>query len=797
MKLSLPQYAYIFLGGFYVAMAALHLILYTFNRHRKMNLFYGLGLLVAAANHTFVDLSIDPDYGQFDEKANTLFSAVSNGILLYFAVYYIVASNQPGLKKFIQYFSWPYLAGLIVLMVLPHDSMVFFIIETILRFTCYMAAIIIFVYGFIKRIPNFYLIMGATFGLILTEMFLSADVFGLWQEGNYPSARSLLIVIGYSAPFLAYSTYLSKDLALTSKKLMKEHIINERLSREKYEQVTVTRKLLEVQNIELERSVIERTRQISSQNEELEAQADKIMELDKIKSRFFANISHEFRTPLSLILGPLEKKLGQPVAEDRKDIEVMHRSASRLLTLVNQLLDLSKLEDGSLSLHTIEQDLSKLVSSITSQFASMAEARGVDFTLTATQPIFAFVDSDKLIKIVSNLLSNAFKFSATGGSITVLIRKGEPDLKYGEGYAEIRVVDTGIGIEGKHLPRIFDRFYQVDNSVTREYEGSGIGLSLTKELVELHHGDISVSSQPDKGSSFVVRLPLGKSHLGPNEIDLPAVFTAEAGPHLDLTASTSIELLEQNGTSRLNPKILLIEDNADMRYYLRDDLKEQYLILEAADGEEGLRMAMSEIPDLIVSDLMMPRLDGKSLCEKLKLDEKTSHIPLILLTAKADVAARIEGFQVGADEYIAKPFHTDELKARIRNLIDGRKKLQEKFSRQLTLGPQEIQVDSLEEKFIRKVVSIIEKNMGEATFSVDVLAREAAMSNIQLYRKLKALTGSTPNDLIRNMRLERAGSLLRQRGGNVAEIAYQVGFNNLSYFAKCFREKFGLTPKQV
>jgi DNA-binding response OmpR family regulator len=275
------------------------------------------------------------------------------------------------------------------------------------------------------------------------------------------------------------------------------------------------------------------------------------------------------------------------------------------------------------------------------------------------------------------------------------------------------------------------------------------------------------------------------------------MFTAEGEPQLDLSASTSIELFEQNGTGRLNPKILLIEDNADMRYYLRDDLKEQYLILEAADGEEGLRMAMSEIPDLIVSDLMMPRLDGKSLCEKLKLDEKTSHIPLILLTAKADVAARIEGFQVGADDYIAKPFHSDELKARIKNLIDGRKKLQEKFSHQLTLGPQEIQVTSLEEKFIRKVVSIIEKNMGEPTFSVEVLAREAAMSNIQLYRKLKALTGSTPNDLIRNMRLERAGSLLRQRGGNVAEIAYQVGFNNLSYFAKCFREKFGLTPREV
>jgi len=798
MKLTLPQFAYVFLGGFYIAMAALHLILYTFNRHRKMNLFYGLGLVVASMNYTLVDLSIDPGYSHTDEKANVLLNTISNGILLYFAVYYIVASNQPGLKKFIQYFAWPYLAGLMALVILPYNSNAFFIIESILRFTCYLAALVILVYGFVKRTPNFYLIMVATFGLILTEMFLAADVFNLWAAANpYPPMRSLLIVIGYAAPFLAYSTYLSKDLALTSKKLMKEHIMNERLSREKYEQETVTRKLLEVQNIELERSVMERTRQISSQKEELEAQADKIMELDKIKSRFFANISHEFRTPLSLILGPLEKRLStkQP-PEDQRDIELMHRSASRLLSLVNQLLDLSKLEDGSLSLRVTEQDITQSVSSIASQFASMAEARGIHFVVNSTEPISIFIDSDKITKIISNLLSNAFKFTAAGGSITVVVKKGDANFKYAEGYAEILVVDTGVGIDAEHLPRIFNRFYQVDNSVTREYEGSGIGLSLTKELVDLHHGDISVSSTMGKGSTFVVTLPLGKSHLQPEEIDTMSTLVSSQVSSMSWATPGSTEGVELNGASHANPKILLVEDNTDMRYYLRDGLKDQFTILEAADGEEGLKIALAEVPDLIVSDLMMPRLDGMSLCQKLKVDERTSHIPLILLTAKADVQTKIEGFQVGADDYIPKPFHTGELNARIVNLIEGRKKLQEKFSRQLSLRPREIQVISLEEKFIQKVVSIIEDNIGNATFSVDILAREAAMSSVQLYRKLKAVTGSTPNDLIRNMRLERASSLLKQRSGNVADIAYQVGFNNLSYFAKCFREKYGLTPSE-
>jgi signal transduction histidine kinase/AraC-like DNA-binding protein len=798
MKLWLPQYAYVFLGGFYFAMAALHLILYTFNRHRKMNLFYGLGLAVASTNYAFVDISIDPDYSAIDEKANILLNTISNGTLLYFAVYYIIASNEPRLKKFVRYFSWPYVIGFVTLIFLPQSSLAFYLIETVLRLTCYLAAIVIFLYGFIMRTPNFYLIMVATLGLILTEIFPAADLFNLWDATDpYPPARCLLIIIGYSFPFLAYSTYLSKDLALTSKKLVKEHIMNERLSREKYEQEMLTRKLLEVQNIELERNVLERTREISSQKEELEAQADKIIELDKIKSRFFANISHEFRTPLALILGPLEKKLaGQHAPEERRDIEVMHRSASRLLTLVNQLLDLSKLEDGSLKLHAAQQDISQSVSSIASQFASMAEARGIQFEVNATQSTMAFFDKDKLTKIVSNLLSNAFKFTSAPGNIKVVVKKGEPDEKYVEGYAEILVSDTGVGMAKEHLTKIFNRFYQVDNSMTREYEGSGIGLSLTKELVELHHGDIFVTSELGKGSAFVVRLPLGQSHLEPDEIFATGNIDVEENSLLQPPTTNGVDGHDHSEVGRALPRILLVDDNADMLYYLRDGLKEHFAIIEAADGEKGLEQAVTEIPDVIVSDLMMPKLDGKSLCQKLKLDERTSHIPLILLTAKADLASKIEGFQVGVDDYIPKPFHIEELNARIKNLIESRKKLQEKFTRQIAMRPKELRAESLEEKFIHKVVSIIETNISDPSFGVDFLAREAAMSNVQLYRKLKAITGTTPNDLIRNIRLERASSLLRQRAGNVADIAYQVGFNNLSYFSKCFREKFGLTPSE-
>ena len=518
-------------------------------------------------------------------------------------------------------------------------------------------------------------------------------------------------------------------------------------------------------------------------------------ELDTLKSRFFANISHEFRTPLTLLLGPLEKRLSVATeTADRNELTVMHRNASRLLTLVNQLLDLSRLEAGTLTLKGHYQPLHEFIHSIASQFSSMADSKTINFRVLADQPVSLFFDSDKLEKIITNLLSNAFKFTPAGGSITLTLKEHEPNERFKNGYAEIIVADSGPGMEAEHLEKIFDRFYQADTSSTRGYEGSGIGLALTKELVELHHGSITVTSTPGKGSSFTVQLPQGTAHLNASDIE----YTKKAVRSNVFLSNGSAEAIEHEtavGEGPL-PRVLVVEDNADLRSYLHNSLKDIYQIYEASDGEQGLIAALEEIPDLIISDLMMPKMDGLQLCEKLKNSEKTSHIPLILLTAKADIETKIEGLHTGADDYMAKPFDARELKARIYNLIESRRNLQQKFSRQFSLSVSEIQVESLEDRFLKKVKGTIEVQIGDSTLSVETLAEEVAMSAVQLYRKLKALTGQTPNELIRNMRMDRAASLLRQHAGNVSEVAYQVGFNNLSYFAKCFKEKFDVTPSE-
>ncbi len=527
-----------------------------------------------------------------------------------------------------------------------------------------------------------------------------------------------------------------------------------------------------------------------------ELEATKYHELDALKSRFFSNISHEFRTPLTLILGPLQKKLEKAVEPgDKDELSVMQRNAQRLLNLVNQLLDLSRLEAGMLKLKCRCEDLRELVAVIASQFASLEDAKQITFRLRQDESIPIWVDSEKFYKILTNLLSNAFKFTPEGGSIEVIVRRGIPEESYKEGYAEIVVSDTGPGIPADQIQKVFDRFYQVDSSATREYEGSGIGLALTKELVELHKGDIKVSSVVAGGTSFTIRLPLGKSHLSPGEcveeiIDTEVPFVDSPQP------KAASRYRDQNSNSETTSRILIVEDNADLRAYLHSALKDNYHVHEAPNGELGIAIARTEVPDLIISDLMMPKVNGLELCRKLKTEESTSHIPIILLTAKADADARLEGFDVGADDYIPKPFDIRELESRIRNLIAIRKKLQEKFSSKLMLSPKEVTVESVDDRFLKKVMTIVESDMADPSLGVESLAQRLAMSPIQLYRKLKALTGHGPNDFVRNFRLIRAASLLTQQSGSVADIAYQVGFNSLSYFSKCFKDKYGKPPSE-
>jgi signal transduction histidine kinase/ligand-binding sensor domain-containing protein/AraC-like DNA-binding protein len=544
------------------------------------------------------------------------------------------------------------------------------------------------------------------------------------------------------------------------------------------------------------RNEILKKERLESQMKLKEMEAEKYHELDTIKSRFFANISHEFRTPLTLLLGPIEKwqsKVSDP--QQKEEFKTMHRNASRLLTLVNQLLDLSRLEAGTLKLKPKLGNLAIFIRTISCQFSSMADSKKIDFQIRCRGHIILCFDPEKLEKVVVNLLSNAFKFTGEGGSIHIELSKEDKDGPFESGYAEIRISDTGLGINAEDLSRIFDRFYQANNSATCQYEGSGIGLALAKELVELHQGTITATSVEGEGSLFIVRLPLGTSHLITEEF---SPFPDRVGlPSATINTHPMMTLKKIHREKEVDlPRILIVEDNEDLRCYLRSYLELKYDILEASNGEVGCCIALMEIPDLVISDIMMPKMDGLELCKRLKQNEKTSHIPVILLTAKADHNSKIFGFGIRADDFIAKPFNAEELIARIENLIEIRKMLQQKFSKQIELKPSEITVESLDTKFLKRVILIIEEHLDDELFNVDLLSKENNMSSNQLYRKLKALTGCAPNDVIRNIRLERAASLLEQNVGNVAEVAFRVGFNNLSYFSKCFREKFNTTPRE-
>lgn len=550
-------------------------------------------------------------------------------------------------------------------------------------------------------------------------------------------------------------------------------------------------------NDELHRNnalIQDQKRQIEEQNQALKKSALELKNLDTVKSTFFANISHEFRTPLTLLLGPLEEQIRQ--ATDPAEAErftMMKRNANRLLNLVNQLLDLSKLESGSMRLQASHGELTALLRPLASQFLSIAQSRQLEFRVDVPQEVFLWYDADKVEKIVMNLLGNAFKFTSPGGVVSLAVREHHEDGT-AAGWVEIEVSDSGIGIETDQLEKIFDRFYQVSDSARREYEGTGLGLALVKELVGVHRGSIRVYSNPGQGSLFSLRLPMGSGHLSADEmVDGQSGYEGKAWD-MDGLAQVAPEI-KHVSTDR--PLILVVEDSADLRRYLEQCLVDSYDVVLALNGEEGIETAITRQPDLIVSDLMMPKVDGIALVKLVKSDERTSHIPVVLLTAKADAASRLEGIEVGADDYLAKPFERAELRARIQNLIESRRVLREKYAAPRVFRLGEISVESIDDRFMKKVLVSIEAHLADDAFGVNVLAEEVNMSTVQLYRKLKTLAGTTPNDLIKAVRLDRAKMLLEHGAGNVSEVAVQTGFRNLSYFTKCFKEKFGVKPSEA
>lgn len=514
----------------------------------------------------------------------------------------------------------------------------------------------------------------------------------------------------------------------------------------------------------------------------------KLKETDQLKSQFFANISHEFRTPLSLIIAPLEKQLSSPTtaSNDKEDLKLAKRNANRLLYLINQLLDLSKLEVGKMNIQNVKGHLKEFINVLAASFDSFAETRKINFKKAIQIPSQSFLfDHDKLEKIISNILFNAFKFTPAGGAVVLSIYTELDNTQL-----HIKLTDTGKGIPEDELPQIFSLFYQSKNNTDDGQPGTGLGLAMVNELVKLYNGKISLASELNVGTTISISLPL-QSDVPTADIEHPTrlVYSGEVTDQAYVDVQTFSEKTDSNS-------ILIVEDNVELRNFVASTFTDNFNILTASDGEAGLQQALEHIPDLIISDVMMPKMDGLTLTEKLKNDERTSHIPIILLTAKTDTASRIEGFRKGADEYLAKPFSIEELNLRVNNLNELRKRLVSLNRENIANKVIPVHEPSLDEKFLLNLRAVIERNLGDASFSVEQLSKEMCLSRTQLFRKVKGMLELSPNELINDIRLQRAAELIRAKADTLTQISYSVGFNEQSYFAKRFRKKFGVSPSE-
>jgi signal transduction histidine kinase/ligand-binding sensor domain-containing protein/DNA-binding response OmpR family regulator len=518
-------------------------------------------------------------------------------------------------------------------------------------------------------------------------------------------------------------------------------------------------------------------------------------DLHEAKLRFFTNIAHEFRTPLTLITGPLEELVREqlPVPVHRRLVSIEY-NAKRLLYLVNQLLNFRKLEADHEQMQAAEGNLVRFMEEIFLSFQELAHSRGIDYRFECTaDEVMVFFDRDKMEKVIFNLLSNAFKFTPEGGRIKLAVTQEDK-------HAVIEVSDTGRGVPKVLQEQIFKRFYEKEATFRHSFKGTGIGLAVSRQLVGMHHGSISVESEEGQGATFVVRLPKGRSHLSASEIiegfrdseDIRQYLEAPLQPTEATGANASGSAGEWPGKDA--PLLLIVEDNDEVRSFIEEIFKTEYRLESAVDGQDGLSKAARISPDLIISDVMMPKMDGITLCRKLKTDLSTSHIPVLLLTARTGLIFKLEGLETGADDYLTKPFSPKELKLRVQNLLLVRQKLRERFERIANLSPKEIAVTSADERFLDRALNVAEEQMANADFSVEDFARALNVSRPLLFVKIKALTNLTPNNFLKGIRLKRAAQLLRQQKLSVSEVAYQVGFKDPRYFSKCFQKSFGETP---
>jgi signal transduction histidine kinase/ligand-binding sensor domain-containing protein/CheY-like chemotaxis protein/AraC-like DNA-binding protein len=534
------------------------------------------------------------------------------------------------------------------------------------------------------------------------------------------------------------------------------------------------------------RMMLQRARiRFALENERRETR--RMHEMDLMKIRFFTNLSHELRTPLSLILAPVEKLLKRSgFSEDpRQQYELIRRNARRLLYLVNQLLDFRKMESGELKLHLREGDVIKFVKETSLSFVDLAEKKNIAFDYTEDRrSLITRFDHDKLERILFNLLSNAFKFTPENGSVRVTVTTTVRD---GDVLLSISIRDTGIGIAPDKKEKIFERFFQSEIPETILNQGSGIGLSITQEFVRMHQGRMSVESELNRGSCFTVELPFQAVEVRTVAVEGPEV-AAEIPPEAVAKGSFS------PAAPADAPTILIVEDNEDFRFYLKDNLRAHYKIIEASDGKEGWKKVLSTHPALVVSDISMPHMDGIEFCKKIRNDERTCQTPVILLTAMTGETVELRGLQTGATDFISKPFNFEMLLSKIRNIVQHHETVRKTYQRQVQAGPAPVEPTSADDLFLREVLAYIEEQMGNADLSVEELSTRFHTSRSTFYKRVVLLTGKTPVEFIRHIRLQRAAELLEKSQLNVAEIAYEVGFNNPKYFTQYFKAEFGCIP---
>ena len=529
---------------------------------------------------------------------------------------------------------------------------------------------------------------------------------------------------------------------------------------------------------------------------------EKSEELHQMKMRFFTNISHEFRTPLTLILGPLEYLLqfgNQMNGEDRAGhYLLMQKNARFLLRLVNQLMDFRKLDQGKMKLKLHREPIGVFVQEVSEPFQFVASKKKIDFRMESqVGETLAWVDKDKLEKILYNLLSNAFKFTPEHGQVSAVVSEVHPSKRWLKGGIKISIQDNGKGISPEERQHIFERFYQAGQRGKGQNEGSGIGLSFTKSLVDLHQGEISFHSILGEGTCFTVVLPLDKSVYKQAEFVQEPVIDVDLSLPVDAWLDLEEKSINISTQSSSNlPQLLVVDDHADIRAFVRQAFVEEYQVLEAENGIEGLKMAEETQPDIIIADVMMPKMDGIEMCRRLKTNSDTSHIPIIMLTAKDTEDSQLEGLKTRAEQYLTKPFNLEMLQVSVANLINAREELKKRFNRDIYVQPSEVAVTSTDEVFLKQAVTLVEENIEDPEFNVEALVKDMGMSRSRLHLKMKAITGQSCSEFIRTIRLKRAVQLMEKSDLSVKEIMYQTGFNTASYFSKCFKKQFGIIPSE-